>query len=240
MKDPQHYVALYGGSFDPVHLGHLAVAQAAATKFGLERVYFVPADVQPLKAQQKVTNFYHRYAMLALALEGEARFLPSLLEAPETVRAAGEVASYTADTVRRLRARLKDGTRLYFLIGMDAFQHIAKWRSPVELLRSAEFVIASRPGFPLTEVAEALPAELRPDADGARRLLETGSLETNGARIHLLPDVNEAVSATEIREAARQGVGLERLVPQAVADYILKLKIYSDEEEPGSPELPRD
>jgi nicotinate-nucleotide adenylyltransferase len=240
MKDPQHYVALYGGSFDPVHLGHLAVARAAAKKFELERVYFVPADVQPLKAQQKVTNFYHRYAMLALALEGEARFLPSLLEAPETARAAGEVASYTADTVRRLRARLKDGTRLYFLIGMDAFQHIGKWRSPVELLRSAEFVIASRPGFPLTEVAEALPVELRPDADGARRLLETGSLETNGARIHLLPDVNEEVSATEIREAARQGVGLERLVPQAVADYILKLKIYSDEEEPGSPEPPRD
>jgi len=240
MKDPQKYVALYGGSFDPVHLGHLAVARAAAKKFELERVYFVPAHVQPLKAQQKATNFYHRYAMLALALEGEARFLPSLLEAPETVRTAGEVASYTADTVRRLRTRLKDGTRLYFLIGMDAFQHIAKWRSPVELLRSAEFVIASRPGFPLTEVAEALPVELRPDADGAQRLLETGSLETNGARIHLLPDVNEEVSATEIREAARQGVGLERLVPQAVADYILKLKIYSDEEEPWSPEPPRD
>ncbi len=242
MNNPIHHVALYGGSFDPVHLGHLAVAKAAAEKFPLERVYFVPADLQPLKAQQRVTNFYHRFAMLALALQDEARFVPSLLESPEMVRASGATASYTVDTIRRMRARLQNGTRLYFLIGMDAFQHIAKWRAPVELLRSAEFVVASRPGFPLSEVAQALPRELRPDEAGERELLETGSLETHGAKIHLLPDVNEEVSATAIRDAARsgQGVGLERLVPRPVADYILKLRIYSDEEEPGSPEPPRD
>jgi nicotinate-nucleotide adenylyltransferase len=241
MNDPRNNVALYGGSFDPVHLGHLAVAKAAAEKFELERVYFVPADVQPLKAQQRVTNFYHRFAMLALALQDEARFVPSLLESPEMVRASGATVSYTVDTIRRMRARLESGTRLYFLIGMDAFQHIAKWRAPVELLRSAEFVIASRPGFPLSEIAQALPRELRPDEAGERELLETGSLETHGAKIHLLPDVNEDVSATAIREAARSGqaVGLERLVPRPVADYILKLRIYSDEEEPGSPGPPR-
>jgi nicotinate-nucleotide adenylyltransferase len=239
MKNPIKNVALYGGSFDPVHLGHMAVARAAAEKFDLEQVYFVPADVQPLKAQQKVTNFYHRFAMLALALEGDERFAPSLLEAPEIVRRSGEAASYTVDTVARTRARLASGTRLYFLIGMDAFQHIAKWRSPVELLRSVEFVIASRPGFPLKDVARALPVELRPDEAGARMLMETGALETNGATIHLLPDVNEEVSATEIREAARRGVGLEKLVPRAVAEYIVKLKIYDEDEEAGSPELPR-
>jgi nicotinate-nucleotide adenylyltransferase len=241
MNDPRNNVALYGGSFDPVHLGHLAVAKAAAEKFELERVYFVPADVQPLKAQQRVTNFYHRFAMLALALQDEVRFVPSLLESPEMVRASGATVSYTVDTIRRMRARLESGTRLYFLIGMDAFQHIAKWRAPVELLRSAEFVIASRPGFPLSEIAQALPRELRPDEAGERELLETGSLETHGAKIHLLPDVNEDVSATAIREAARSGqaVGLERLVPRPVADYILKLRIYSDEEEPGSPGPPR-
>ena len=76
-----------------MHLGHLAVARAAAERFELERVYFVPADVQPLKSQQRVTNFYHRHAMLALALEDEERFVPSLLEAPEIVRASGQPAS---------------------------------------------------------------------------------------------------------------------------------------------------
>ncbi len=232
-------VALYGGSFDPVHLGHLEVARAAAAAFMLERVYFVPADVQPLKTQQPVTHFYHRHAMLALALQGEPRFLPSLLEAPEIVRAAGQPASYTVDTVARMRARLKPGTRLYFLIGMDAFQQINRWRLAVELLRSAEFIVASRPGFSLRDVARALPDELRPNEEGSRRLLETGSLESNGATIHLLPGVNAEVSATEIREAARRGYGLEKLVPRAVADYITKLKIYAEDEEPGAPEPPR-
>jgi nicotinate-nucleotide adenylyltransferase len=238
-KAPQPSIALYGGSFDPVHLGHLAVARAAAEKFQLARVYFVPADVQPLKARQTVTNFYHRYAMLALALEGDGRFLPSLLEAPETVRASGQPASYTVDTVARMRARIGPGVRLYFLIGMDAFAQIAKWRSAVELLRSAEFIVASRPGYPLNEVAGALPLELRPDEQGAQRLMESGKLESNGARLHLLPEVNEEVSATEIREAARRRVGLERLVPRAVAEYITKLKIYDEDEEPGTPEPPR-
>ena len=238
MKDPIQNVALYGGSFDPVHLGHLEVARAAAAKFILERVYFVPADVQPLKTQQPVTHFYHRHAMLALALEGEGRFLPSLLEAPEIVRAAGQAASYTVDTVARMRARLKPGTRLYFLIGMDAFQQIGRWRLAAELLRSAEFIVASRPGFSLQDVARALPDELRPSAAGSRRLLETGSLETNGATIHLLPGVHEEVSATAIREAARQGIGLEKLVPRGVAEYITKLKIYDEDEEPGTPQLP--
>jgi nicotinate-nucleotide adenylyltransferase len=239
MKDPIQNVALYGGSFDPVHLGHLAVARAAMERFRLERVYFVPADVQPLKIQRKVTNFYHRHAMLALALAGEARFVPSLLEAPEIVRASGRPASYTVDTVARMRARIAPGTRLFFLIGMDAFQHIGKWSSPVELLRSAEFIVASRPGFRLEDVVRALPKELRPDKAGEQRLLEAGSLATKGATIHLLPEVNEEVSATAIREAARRGVGLEELVPGAVAEYIVKLRIYSKGEEPGAPEPPR-
>lgn len=238
MDDTRHSVALYGGSFDPVHLGHLAVARAAVERFHLERVHFVPADVQPLKARQQVTNFHHRYAMLALALEGEKRFVPSLLEAPEMERVAGQPARYTVDTVRRVRGRLEGGTRLYFLIGMDAFEHIARWRSPVELLRSAEFVVAGRPGFPLKDVVRALPDELRPDEAGARKLLETGSLESKGATIHLLPEVNEEVSATAIREAARRGVGLEKLVPCGVAEYITKLKIYAENPEPGAMETP--
>ena len=135
------------------------MARAAVERFGLERVYFVPADVQPLKSQQRVTNYYHRYAMLTLGLAGDSRFVPSLLEAPEIVRASGREASYTVDTVARMRTRLKQGTPLYFLIGMDAFETIAKWRSAVELLRSVEFIVASRPGFDLRNVARALPGE---------------------------------------------------------------------------------
>lgn len=229
MTQPQESIALFGGSFDPVHLGHLAVARAAAQRFHLARVYFVPACLQPLKAQQQVTSFDHRFAMLALALQAEQNFYPSLLESPETVRACGQEASYSIHTVPRMRQQMRPGTRLYFLIGMDAFAHIAKWRSAVELLRSVEFIVASRPGFPLDEVSRALPAELRPDEAAENELRRAGRLESKGVRLHLLADVNEEVSATAIRDAARRGAGLENLVPSAVADYILKMKLYAED-----------
>jgi len=83
---PEQSIALFGGSFDPVHLGHLAVARAAAERFQLARVYFIPACLQPLKAQQEVTNFYHRFAMLALALQGEARFFLLCWSRPSACR----------------------------------------------------------------------------------------------------------------------------------------------------------
>jgi len=230
MNQPQESIALFGGSFDPVHLGHLAIARAAARRFHLARIYFVPACLQPLKAQQQVTSFDHRFAMLALALQGERDFYPSLLESPETVRACGQEASYSVHTVPRMRKQMAPGTRLYFLIGMDAFAHIAKWRSAVELLRSVEFIVASRPGFPLDEVARALPAELCPDQAAEKELQKTGRLESKGVRLHLLADMHEEVSATAIRDAARRGAGLKNLVPGAVADYILKMKLYAEQE----------
>ena len=123
----------------------------------LERVYFVPADVQPLKTQQPVTNFYHRHAMLALALEGEKRFVPSLLEAPEIVRASGQPASYTVDTVARMRARMESGTRLYFLIGMDAFEQIAQVALAGRIAALGGVYCCQPSGFPLEDVARALP-----------------------------------------------------------------------------------
>ena len=230
MNQAQQSIALFGGSFDPVHLGHIAVARAAAERFQLSRIYFVPACLQPLKTQQAVTSFDHRFAMLALALQNEAEFYPSLLESPETVRACGQQASYSIDTVPRMRKQMRPGTRLYFLIGMDAFAQIAKWRSAVELLRSVDFIVASRPGFPLSEVARALPAELRPEKPEETQLQQAGMLENKGVRLHLLPDVHEEVSATAIREAARRGAGLENLVPKQVADYILKMKLYVEDE----------
>src|SRR3954469_20296290 len=100
-------VAMYGGSFDPVHKGHLAVARAAMERYALGKIYFVPADVQPLKRNTQSTAYYERFAMLALALAGEKDFVPSLLEAPEVIQRTGELASYSIETVRRFKAGLK-------------------------------------------------------------------------------------------------------------------------------------
>ncbi len=235
-------IALYGGTFDPVHLGHVAVAHAAAERFNFGRVYFVPADIPPHKQKQPLTAYYHRYAMLALALAGEKKLLPSLLEAPEIVQAEGQLASYSVDTVRRFRQRLGKRDKLFFLIGIDAFQEIGKWKDPVALLRECEFVVASRPGFSLGEAAMSLPEEIRPKEDVARIFRHreaAGPLMLSGAVIHFLEGIYKPESSTQVRNAVRAGRGLVRLVAEPVADYIRKMHLYKGQaSELGNPGLP--
>ncbi len=220
-------VALFGGTFDPVHRGHLAVARAAQQAYGLGRIYFVPADIQPLKQRQPVTPFYHRYAMLVLATNDEKNFIPSLMEAPG--EEARRTPSFTIDTVRRFCATLPKSDRLFFLLGVDSFLQIAAWREPEALLREAEFIVASRPGFSLADVAKALPESMRPK-EPVTRLFEhqpaTGDLALGGVTLHILAGVEENVSATQVRAAAASGRALDRLVGPAVAAYIRKMHLY--------------
>ncbi len=163
-------IGLFGGSFDPIHHGHLALARAAKERCDLSRIYFVPANVPPHKQKQPLASYFHRYAMVVLATVGEKAFVPSLLEAPGSPprctagksRSPDPAANYSIDTVRRLKQSLKKIDKLFFLIGMDAFADIAKWREPEALLRECEFIVASRPGYSLADVANALPEKLRP------------------------------------------------------------------------------
>ena len=228
-------IALFGGTFDPVHLGHLAVARAAAEKFGLGRIYFAPADIPPHKQKKKLVDFQHRFAMLALATADDPRFVPSLLDAH-----TGQ-PNYTIDTVRRLKSMLKKSDKLYFLIGMDAFKDISTWRQPEELLAEVEFIVVSRPGYSLADVGRALPQSLRPTdlmlRTLARKTLshkngrpqeKDGTIALMGATIHLLDEVHEKVSSTQIRAAAGKPVKqLSRYVPQQVAEYIKKENLYT-------------
>jgi nicotinate-nucleotide adenylyltransferase len=218
-------IALFGGTFDPVHLGHLAVARAAVEKFDLGLVYFIPADIPPHKQRRKLTDFQHRFAMLALAAADEPRFVPSLLDAPT----GGP--NYSIDMVRRFKKTLKKSDKLYFLIGMDAFQDIATWRQPEDLMMECDFIVAARPGYSLAEVGRALPESLRPSGallEALRKQRTNGKIPlAGGAAIHLLPELHERVSSTQIRAAARQSVKqLSRYVPRLVAEYIKKEHLY--------------
>lgn len=219
-------LALFGGTFDPVHRGHLAVARAAQQAFQLGRVYFVPADIQPLKQRQPVTPFHHRYAMLALATREDKTFLPSLMEFQgEEVR---RTPSFTIETVRRFRATLPKSDRLFFLLGIDSFMTIAHWRQPEALLREVEFIVASRPGYSLADVAHALPASMRPRDEVARPFAQqpaTGDLVLGGVTLHILADVEEKISATEIRQAGAARRATRFLDPE-VAAYIAKMHLY--------------
>jgi nicotinate-nucleotide adenylyltransferase len=191
----------------------------------LRQVLFVAANVPPHKQKPLVTAFIHRYAMVALATQDEQRFVPSLLEAPEWA----EGTNYSIDTVRRLKQTLKKSDRLFFLIGMDAFKDIAKWREARALLGECDFIVASRPRYSLRDVAESLPEDLRPPAAVIRpfhKQAAKGDLVLPGVTLHLLEGVHESVSATAIRAAAAHGKPLARWLDPRVADYIKKHGLY--------------
>jgi nicotinate-nucleotide adenylyltransferase len=232
-------IGFFGGTFDPIHRGHLALAQAAKQRFRLGRIYFVPANSPPHKLRQPITPYFHRYAMVALATQADKTFVPSLLEAPspsDPSEAAGKKGqeraarpNYSIDTLRRLKQSLKTIDQLFFLIGVDAFNDIAKWHEAEALFGECEFVVASRPGHSLADIANALPESLRPRKEITipfSKQPAKGDLVLPGATLHLLEDVHHNISATAIREAVSAQRPLTRLVEPAVADYIKKMELY--------------
>ena len=231
-------IGLFGGTFDPIHRGHIALAQAALERYKLNRIYFVPANVPPHKQRQPVSAFLHRYAMVVLATAQEKAFLPSLLEAPSepgSGAAAGTAKdrvpkpSYTIDTVRHMKQSFKRVDQLFLLIGIDAFADIAKWHQAEALFRECEFVVASRPGYSLADVANALPESLRPKPEVTKpfqKQAAAGDLVLKGATVHLLDDVHNKVAASTIREAVASGKPLGKFVDTTVADYIKKTGLY--------------
>jgi nicotinate-nucleotide adenylyltransferase len=230
-------IGLFGGTFDPIHRGHLALARAASECYKLSCILFVPANVPPHKQQQPLSAFAHRYAMIALATAQEKDFSPSLLEAPEDFqggslgkeKTGAPRPNYTIDTVKCLKQTFKRADRLFLLIGIDAFEDIAKWHQAEALFRECEFIVASRPGYSLADVANALPESLRPRKEVTRpfhKQAATGDLVLKGVSIHLLDQVYQAISSTAIRQAAAAGKPLGRFVEPAVADYIKKMGLY--------------
>jgi nicotinate-nucleotide adenylyltransferase len=195
----------FGGSFDPPHLGHLAVAGAAARAFKLERVLFVPTGRQPLKPEGADASFADRLAMTQLLCESQpaANFEVSLLDAP----LAGGEANYTVDALERLH-RESPADDIFVLVGADAFLDLRRWRDPHRLIELAEWIVVSRPGFALGQIgALGLSAEQR-------------------RRIHALEGVAEDASASRIREELRADSDCSGLLPPAVLAYIRSHHLY--------------
>lgn len=166
--------------------------------------------------------------MITLATAQEKRFVPSLLEAP-TENYKPAPANYSIDTVRRFKQTLKKSDRLFFLIGIDAFREIATWHQPEALFQECEFIVASRPGYSLADVANALPESLRPAPSVTRPFQKQpakGDLVLTGATVHLLESVHHDISATKVREAVAAGKSLGKYLDPAVADYIKKTGLY--------------
>jgi nicotinate-nucleotide adenylyltransferase len=196
-------VALFGGSFDPPHHGHTAIATAAADIFDLDKVFFAPVGRQPLKPEGAPASFADRLAMVELACRVDPRFDVSDLDAP---RSDGS-PNYTVQTLTTLHEAVPDA-RLFNLVGADSFLNLPRWHEPERLLELAEWIVVSRPGFPLANLSAL---GLTPQQRG---------------RVHLLQTVHEDVAATHLRERLEGGDPCTDVLDPAVSAYIQAHHLY--------------
>jgi nicotinate-nucleotide adenylyltransferase len=229
-------VAFFGGSFDPPHQGHLAVARAARAALALDTILFAPVGAQPLKPQGSTASFEDRLAMTRLAIVGEVGFAVSLIDAPKPSAAP----NYTLDTLLHLRAELPPGAALFCLMGADSFLGLRRWHKAAEIPFVAPLIIASRPGQPLDDLRAALPLGLT--MEPAPSLDPTAPQSSQGVRasaipastvefrryllrnpagdtapLYLLPGLHIEISASQVRDLIREQVlsAAESSIPQA-------------------------
>ncbi len=211
-------IALFGGTFDPVHSGHVQAARAAARKFRLDRVLFIPTGKPPHKHGDRLTSFGQRFGMVVLACAGDPRLIPSLLEAPTP---EGKPC-YSIDTVRKVRRSLHKGDRLFFLIGVDAFLELPYWKDYRRLLDMVDFIVVSRPGFDANEIRKVVEA-VTPSGGVSN---EPDTIRLRRSTLHVLRGVHMPVASHAIRKAIGSGRSVTGLVPPLVEEYILKEGLY--------------
>lgn len=215
-------LGLFGGTFDPVHNGHLAVADHVMKVLQLDVLWFIPAATPPHKDMhhdsRKITPFAHRAAMISCAIGSRTEYLLSSMEKelPEP--------SYTIDTLREIRQRRGADAQLFFLTGIDAFVEISTWKDYEELPKYASFVVVSRPSYQFSEAEEVL----RRCYGGYRYDSATTAWHAGGAYqdIYFLSMEPVAAASSEIRMMVSLGRSVQHLVPQAVARYITEKKLY--------------
>jgi len=219
-----------GGTFDPIHLGHLHLARRTQRLFELSQVYFVVACTPPHKRAKTIIPFSHRFAMVSLATARQRNFVPSLIEleppeSPFTIHTLGKLARCDGRSARDL----------YFIAGEDSLLDVSNWRQSEKLLTSYNFIFASRPGVKHVDALALLPPEaaarLR-DLRGLapRELRRRVKLEeqTSENRIFMIDVAALDISATRIRTLASAGKRIDRLVPPSVHEYIQKQSIYGE------------
>jgi nicotinate-nucleotide adenylyltransferase len=211
---------ILGGTFDPIHVGHVDTALAAKEALALDSVLILPSGAPPHRHEQPAASRFHRFAMTALAANG----VPGLIVSDLEIGEAGP--SYTFDTLTRLHAKGISAAQIFFITGADAFAEIETWSRYPQVLEMAHFVVVSRPGHPAAVIALKLPAlaarmsRLTPSAPA--RAGSPSQLE-----IFLVDARTRDVSSTEIRRRRRMGISIQGLVPPAVKTYICDHELYS-------------
>ena len=192
-------IGIMGGTFDPIHYGHLVTAEEVRVKFGLTDVIFVPSGSPPHKIGRKITCVEHRYLMTVLATVTNLFFSVSRIEIDR------EGPSYAIDTITQLRNMAGNKTELYFITGADAFLQMDKWYKAEELVKMCNFVAATRPGYPIERLDNRFSKFIE--------IVEVPAL---------------SISSTDIRKRVKEGRSIKYLLPEAVEDYIFKNGLYRD------------
>jgi nicotinate-nucleotide adenylyltransferase len=219
-------IAFFGGTFDPPHRGHIAIAQAAMTRLALDQVLVAPVGTQPLKGAH--SSFEDRLAMVRLAVAGEPGLVASSVDAP----LPGARPNYTLATLQRLRRHLQPSDELFFLLGADSFLTLKRWHQCAELLLFCDFIVAGRPGFSLRQINDALPEGVENTGEYRESAFTRFVLAGPSGRqatLFLLPDLDQDISATEIRAALAGGSEQQTVIAPAVAEYIRSHALYRPE-----------
>jgi len=202
-QNQQKKIGLMGGTFDPVHHGHLVTAEEARFQFGMDKVVFIPAGIPPHKTRKNISHASHRLEMTRLAVGSNPHF--TVLD----VEINRHGPSYAIDTVDLIREEY-DGWEIYFITGADAVLEILTWKKVEELLQKCCFVAATRPGFRLESLGEKL-VHLHPTCSSRIKTLEVPAL---------------AISSTDIRHRVQEGRPIKYLLPEAVEEYLYRHRLY--------------
>ena len=212
-------IAILGGTFDPIHYGHLDIGRAASTSLGLTELLIIPSHIPPHRPPPFASS-YHRFAMVALAIAGLGGWRVSDLELRQDAR------SYTSATLQRLHAAGFTPLELFFVIGADAFADIATWNGYPALLDRTHFAVVSRPGAAAAELPGKLPSL------AARMIVGTGATAADAPSIFLIDRPTADVSSTAIRQRRAAGQSIAGLVPPAVQQHIEQHGLYTETRRP--------
>jgi nicotinate-nucleotide adenylyltransferase len=224
-------IGVFGGTFNPIHLGHLHIARRALQLFGLSRIYFVVATEPPHKRGEKLPPISHRYAMVSLATAGCPFFIPSLVELEQPA------SPFTIHTMDKLARQTGSKNKMmYFIAGGDSLNDIASWKDSEELVSSYNFIFAVRPGISLANPQECLPEAARAQVCdltelSLRKISEKALSKASLGKSYVFLADFEAldISASRIRKLAVGGKRLSHLVSPPVQEYIDKLNLYGEQ-----------
>ena len=221
-------IGIMGGTFDPIHLGHLRAAEEIYWAFGLDRIIFVPAARPPHKEEVVAASAMHRYEMVSLATV----FTPYFTVSPIELQREGK--SYSVETVREFQRLAGPDTNLYFVVGVDAFLEMSEWREAKELLTLARVIVTARPGWRLDEVEHLLaPEQRRLLGHPTFRYLKVSEVDPERVeeaptprQVLLVEVVSLDIASREIRQLVEEGRSIRHLVPDTVAAYMAKNRLY--------------